>query len=147
MAPLLNEDNHNRVREVFKEMQSPVDVVLFSSTANCEYCESTQQLLEEVTGLSEKIQLEVHDLDADRDLAASYGIDKAPGFAIVAKPADTPVDFGIRFYGIPSGHEFTTLVNDLVMVSAQSSGLNPETVSSLQEIKTPVHLQVFITPT
>ena len=57
------------------------------------------------------------------------------------------VDYGIRLSGIPAGHEFTTLINDLVMVSKQDSGLSPAVRERLSKLENPVNLQVFVTPT
>ncbi|HEY3344836.1 MAG TPA: thioredoxin family protein [Anaerolineaceae bacterium] len=147
MPQLLNDQVQRQVRSVFKDLQNPVQVLFFGRQTDCEYCDDTRQLLEEVTALSDQLGLTVYDLDADAAVAGQYQIDKAPGFAILAREGEKLTDFGIRIYGIPSGHEFTTLVNDLVMVSARSSGLSEETIQYLREIKSPLHLQVFTTPT
>jgi glutaredoxin-like protein len=147
MPQLLNEQVQRQVSAVFKELQNPVQVAFFGRREDCEYCDDTRQLLEEVVGLSKQLSLTVYDLDVDAAVAAAYQIDKAPGFAILSREGAELTDYGIRFYGIPSGHEFTTLINDLVMVSARSSGLSEETVAYLREIKDPLRLQVFTTPT
>jgi len=79
-------------------------------------------------------------------MVEEYGIDKIPALAIV-KGGDEPQDFGIRFYGIPSGYEFKTLLDGIAMVSSGDSTLNEETRSYLAALTTPLHLQVFVTPT
>ena len=56
-------------------------------------------------------------------------------------------DYGIRFYGIPSGYEFSTLVEGIQMVGAGDSGLSQATKDALAKLDKPVHMQVFITPT
>jgi alkyl hydroperoxide reductase subunit AhpF len=56
-------------------------------------------------------------------------------------------DYGIRLYGIPSGYEFGTLIEDLIMVSKGETGLNDHTLKQVKKIKEPVHIQVFTTPT
>jgi alkyl hydroperoxide reductase subunit AhpF len=147
MPPLLNEQIQQQVRSVFNDLSDPVQVLFFGRKADCEYCEDTQSLLEEVVALSDRLSLSVYDLDEDAVLAAQYRIDKAPGFTILAREGEALTDYGVRFYGIPSGHEFTTLINDLVMVSARNSGLSKETAEYLRGIKTPLNLQVFTTPT
>jgi len=50
-------------------------------------------------------------------VAEKYGIDKIPAIAIL-RGGDEPKDYGIRFYGIPSGYEFTSLIEDIMMVSS-----------------------------
>ena len=56
-------------------------------------------------------------------------------------------DYGIRFYGIPSGYEFSTLIQDIVMLSRGDSGLSEQTKAQLDMLEDSVHLQVFVTPT
>jgi len=57
------------------------------------------------------------------------------------------MDYGIQYSGIPSGHEFSTLINDILLVSGRDSGLSPQTREFLQKLDKPVHFQVFVTPT
>ena len=148
MAQRLLDDNiTSQVREAFASLKEPVKVLFFSSQDNCQYCNDTQQLLEEVTSLSEKLSLDVLDLEQDAELAARYQVDKAPGIVIAAQNGDEIVDYGIRYAGIPSGHEFSSLVTDLIQVSGRGSGLQEETRAFLRDLKEPVHMMVFVTPT
>jgi glutaredoxin-like protein len=57
------------------------------------------------------------------------------------------LDYGVRFAGVPSGHEFSSLIQDLILVSGRDSGLNPQTREFLGGLEKPVLLQVFVTPT
>lgn len=147
MEELLNDQIKQQVREVFAGLKNPVQILFFFKKNDCPYCGETQQLLEEVTSLSDLIDLTVYDLDDQAVIAEQYKITDAPGFTILAKVGENLVDFGIRYYGIPSGHEFTSLINDLMLVSARESGLSESTREYLKGLTKPVHLQVFITPT
>ena len=55
-----------------------MQMLLFGSQDNCEYCESTRQLLEELAATHEQLSLSVHDVEADAELAARYGSVRAP---------------------------------------------------------------------
>jgi glutaredoxin-like protein len=96
--------------------------------------------------LSDKLSVEVVDFVNDKEIVEEYGVDKIPAVAVVAG-GEEPKDYGIRFYGIPSGYEFSTLIEDIVMVSAQESGLSTQTIAELEALTEPLHLQVFVTPT
>ena len=52
----------------------------------------------------------------------------------------------VRFYGIPLGYEFATIIEDLVTVSRGVSPLSMDTRKKLKRVKEPVHIQVFVTP-
>jgi glutaredoxin-like protein len=56
-------------------------------------------------------------------------------------------DYGIRFYGIPAGYEFTSLIHALRLVGGVGSLLDQETRDELAKLDQEVHMQVFVTPT
>ncbi len=148
MEPLLSREVGEQVKQVFKDLKHPVSILFFSSqNQNCEYCVQTQQLLEEVVALSDLLSLEVFDLDADAPQAKTYEVDKAPGIVLAGRNGNEVVDYGVRFYGIPAGSEFTTLIHDILLVSKRDSGLSQETRNYLRQLTEPLHLQVFVTPT
>src|SRR5512139_1466410 len=116
----LNADIQQQVRELFGDLEAPVNLVIFTQgeggAVECEMCRETRELLQEVASLSTKLSVEVHDLVAEAETATAYGIDKIPAVAIV-RGGEQPKDYGIRLYGIPSGYEFGTLIEDITMVS------------------------------
>jgi glutaredoxin-like protein len=150
MMGLLNEDIQAQVRELFDGLDAPVRLVVFTQgeggALECEMCADTRALVAEVAALSPKLTVEVRDFVGDAEVVETYGIDKVPAVAIV-RDGPAPVDYGIRLYGIPSGYEFSTLIEDIVMVSRGDPGLSPQTVEELSKLTGPVNIQVFVTPT
>ncbi|MEO0238912.1 MAG: thioredoxin family protein [candidate division WOR-3 bacterium] len=139
----LSEADKKEIRAMFAEMVHPVKIINFTQTLECTYCRETRQILEEVAELSDLITLEVLNHMENKEEANSYGIeDKIPAIII-----EGDEDYGIRYYGIPSGYEFSTLLEDIIMVSKRDSGLKPETRAKLATLVKPVHIKVFITPT
>lgn len=144
---ILNDDVLNQVKDIFKGMSGDVKVILFVSAASQEVSGVAKQLLTEVTSVDSKIELEIFDVDTDKALAQQYQVEgKAPAIVIAAKDGDVITDYGIRFLGIPSGHEFGTLIQDIVMVSGRESGLSAESKAYVKSLAEPVHLEVFVTP-
>jgi glutaredoxin-like protein len=144
---LLNEDITAQVRELFAQLEEPVHVLFFGRNDGCDSCADALQLLQEVVSLSAKLSLAAYDLDDDAEIAAQYRVDKAPGTVIAALDGEQIHDFGIRYAGIASGHEFSSLIHDLVLVSGRDSGLDASTRAFLKSLTQPVSLQVFVTPT
>jgi glutaredoxin-like protein len=147
MEKVLNDQIIKQVTEVFAGMQEPVQVLYFGSQNNCDYCAETRQLLEEVTALSDRLDLSVYDIDQDQATAAQFNVTNTPAIVIAAKDGATVTDLGVQYSGIPSGHEFNTLINDILMVSKRDSGLTQQTREFLKNLDKPLHLQVFVTPT
>jgi glutaredoxin-like protein len=144
---LLNDDIARQVREVFDRLQDPVQVLFFGKKDGCDYCDDTLQLVEEVVSLSDKLGLSVYDVDQDAELARRFNVDKAPGLVLAGRDDDQLIDYGIRYAGIPAGHEFSSFIHDLLLVSGRDSGLSQSTRDFLKGLTKPVRLQVFVTPT
>lgn len=147
MTKLLNDDVVKQIKEVFDGLKQPVQMMFFSRKENCQYCDETLQLVEEVAAISDLVSIEVYDIDTDSDLAQKYNVENAPGLVIAAKEGNQVTDFGVRLLGIPSGHEFTSFIQDIILVSNRDSGLSHQTREFLKGLKKPVLLQVFVTPT
>jgi alkyl hydroperoxide reductase subunit AhpF len=148
MGKFLNEVIQKQVMDVFAVLENPVAIIFFNSKVQqCEYCIDTEQLLTEVVDLSKKLTLKVYDLEDDALLANEFHVDKAPGFVIAGQEGEQVVDYGIRFYGIPAGSEFGSLISALLLVSKRQSDLNEQTRTFLSGLTKPVHLMVFATPT
>jgi glutaredoxin-like protein len=141
--PMLSEKDQKFLRDYLaKSMVAPVRLLFFTQTIACQFCKETEQILQEVAALSDQIKLETYNLITDKEVADQYGIDKIPALVVMSA-----VDHGIRFYGIPAGYEFTSLIEDIVDVSRDKTGLSEKTLELIKGIKDPVHIQVFITPT
>lgn len=147
MEALLNDEIADQVKEAFAQLNNPVEVLFFGRQEDCEYCDQTLQLVEEVSELSDKLHLSTYDVESDAELASKYNVDKTPGLVITARDGDQLVDFGVRYAGVPSGHEFSSLIQDLILISGRDSGLSQQTRDLLADLTEPVSLQVFVTPT
>ncbi len=147
MEKFLDQSLQDQLTKIFAELVHPVKVVYFSTSEKCDYCEQIEGLLSEVVSLSDKLTLLTLDINENQDLATQYELSEAPVFILTGEDQGKELDYHIRFYGMPGGHEFTSLINDLILVSRRDSGLAPETRSFLKTLQEPVHLQVFVTPT
>ena len=142
---LINDKDGKVIRERLAALPGTVTLAIFTQEFECEYCLQTRELAEEVAGLSDgKVRTEVWDLVKDKARADGMGIDKIPALAVLGGNGE---DYGIRFYGIPAGYEFASLLESLEMVAKGDSGLAPATREKLKALQSPVNLQVFVTPT
>ncbi len=141
---LISERDKKMVGERLDKLQGKIKLVLFTQEMECRFCRETRELAEELSGLSDKISLEVKDFVKDAGAAGELGVDKIPALAVLG---EGDKDYGIRFFGIPSGYEFMSLLESMEIVSSGESGLSPDTKEMLKNIKKPLPLQVFVTPT
>ncbi|MGB9836751.1 MAG: protein disulfide oxidoreductase [Candidatus Saccharicenans sp.] len=152
---LLNQEVRDFTKKKFdSELVNPVNLVFFmkeksplivpgqAPQEDCTYCPETKQLLEELSGLSDKLKLVVYDVDKEPARAAEFSIDKVPAIVVMGEK-----DAGIRFFGIPSGYEFMSLLEAIVDVSRGETELSQETKEALKKLDKEVNIQVFVTPT
>jgi len=152
---MLNKEIREATKKRFEEaMEEKVTLLLFTQEPRrlivpehlkgqeCLFCKETKALLKEVSALSNKIELVVYDFLGDKEKAAELRIDKIPATAVLGKE-----DYKIRFFGIPSGYEYMSLVEAMVDVSKGKTSLNQKTKDALKALQSDVHLQIFVTPT
>ena len=139
---MLKEKDRKKLIEVFEKIEKDVKIVMFTQEMECPHCEMTREMLEEVSALSGKLSIEVHDFVAEAELAKKYGVDKIPATVLLGD-----MDYGIRFYGVPAGYEFNVLIEDIMDVGKRNPGLSKEVMTELAKVDQPVHMQVLISPT
>jgi len=140
--PLLNNEVAEQVKQEFADLAGPVRLVMFTQEFECQFCTETRKLVEEVAALDDRLTSEVYDFVADKEKADELGIDKIPAIAVIGAE-----DYGVRFYGIPAGYEFTSFVHTIREVASGKPELSAEGMQALAALTEPVHMQVFITPT
>ena len=139
---LLNKKIVKELNEAFKGLKKDVTLKFFTQEMECRFCKETRDLLTELEKTSDKIKVEIFDFVEDKSEAEKLGVDKIPAIVVMDEK-----DYGIKFYGIPGGYEFASLIESIKLVSTGESGLQPETKKFLDSLKKEVHLQVFVTPT
>jgi glutaredoxin-like protein len=140
---LIPDDKKELLRNDFKEkLVDPVKIVMFTQEFECRFCSDTRNLVQDMATLSDKITAQVYDFSKDASIAKEYGIDKIPAIAIIGKK-----DYGVRIYGVPYGYELQTLIEGIINVSKGTTDLSDNTKSILKEVKSPVHIKVFVTLT
>jgi glutaredoxin-like protein len=142
---LLNDKIKAEVQKAFADIAGPVKLVMFTQQQDaleCQFCIETRTLVEEIATLSDKLSMVVYDFVADKAAVEQYKVDKIPALAIVGAK-----DYGVRHYGIPSGYEFGSIIQDILHVSTGQSGLSEKSKAEIAKINQPVHIQVFVTPT
>jgi alkyl hydroperoxide reductase subunit AhpF len=139
---LLRDSDIAEIRARLQQMVNPVKLVHFTQELNLEYGRETRQLLEELAQISDKLSVEICNFLLDKEKVAEYAVDKVPATVI-----RNGRDFGLRYFGLPAGYEFSTLLDAILAVSKGDSGLKPESREKLARLTQPLHLEVFATPT
>lgn len=141
MEKLFSKDIADQIRSVLSGMKNPITIKLFVD-GECETCAETKQLLVETSALSEKITLDVIEIeDANQDLV-DYEIEMTPSFVFLDKDN---LYRGVKFNGIPAGHEINSFISAILEMSGVEYAFSSDILTRIANIKKPVDIKVFIT--
>lgn len=147
----ISPQDQQTLRTLFsQELQNDVTLLYFTQLESvmqvrgqeCTICKDTRELLEEVTGLSEKIHLTVKDFVQDEPEAQRLGVTHIPATILQGSAKGA-----VRFFGVPAGYEFSTLIEDILDISKGTTKLHSTTQEAVSKIDQDLHIQVFVTPT
>ena len=138
--PIINEKDATFLKETFEEsLRADVTLLFFTQEHECMYCRETREFLEELASHSDKVHLEIYDLVRDAGKAKEHGIEKIPAIKIVGEH-----DYGVLYFGMPIGYEFSVFVEDLIDVSWGTTQMDPEAMALILPIDEDLHIQVFV---
>lgn len=153
MEELISAEDKEYLRNLFEQqLDKKVKILLFTKGESplvvpgqeCPYCKEAQAILEEFSSLSPKIELEVHDFYAEKELAQKHNVDKIPATLLFPEGEESS---RVRFFGLPSGYEFVSLIEDVIDLSKGTTSLSPQTKEKLAQLNADIHIKVFVTPT
>lgn len=150
MDMIPDEDKEFLRNRFSQELENPVMIIAYTKKVEgleqpgleCEFCRETEQLLNELAQLSDKIKIESRQYSPGDQLVQDLQIDKIPAIIV-----QTDGMKGVRYFGIPGGFEFSSLIEDVIDVSRNATDLSPKVKDRIKEIDQDVHIQVFVTPT
>jgi len=138
---MLSEKDKSYVRKTLDGMKDEVRLTLFSRDGgDCKYCGEVEGLLSDIAASAPRVKVEILSLKKDAARAKELGIDKVPGLALIGKK-----DYNLRYFGLPSGYDFTPFVETIRAVSDDNSGISAESAAKLAKLTKPVQLSVFVT--
>jgi alkyl hydroperoxide reductase subunit F len=127
---MLDTNLKTQLKAYLEKLTRPIDIIaaLDDSTAAAEM----RSLLNDIAELSGKIGLVESPDDTPRK----------PSFAIV--PRGQQAEAGIRFAGIPMGHEFTSLVLALLQVGGHPPKVDTAVIEQIRLLPGPLQFETFI---
>ena len=93
-----------------------------------------ENFLSALAGLSDKLELEVCDRQANEDIAPWVEVCQADGTST-----------GLGFHGVPGGHEFTSFVLGLYNAAGPGQTLDEATLEQISSIMTKIDMKILVT--
>lgn len=138
---IFDKNTRTQIGEILNEMVSPITIILFTKK-NCYSCAETSQLLKEITEIKPTIFLKEYDIDTNPEIAKQYDVTLTPSFVILDKDNQYK---GVKFSGIPAGHEINSFISALIEMSGSKIAYKPEVLNRIQGLNKPINIKVFVT--
>jgi len=126
---MLDANLKQQLQAYLGRMTQPIEIV--ATLDGSDAAHEMRALLEDVASLSSLIALELREAD---------GSVRAPSFAINRVGADA----GIRFAGLPMGHEFTSLVLALLQAGGHPPKVDAATAEQIKALEGDLEFEVYV---
>jgi len=137
---MIDDNSREQIKKIFEPLKNKVKVVMVSQKDDCGSCEDTKNFVSEMTGISDKLEFEEIDISDKR--AKELNVERVPAVILLGEDGK---DYGIKFYGIPAGHEINSFIMGLLEVSGAGQELPEDMVKQINKINKPINIKVFIT--
>jgi alkyl hydroperoxide reductase subunit F len=125
---MLDANIKTQLKAYLEKVTQPIEIV--ASLDEGDKSREMQALLADIVGLTDKITLtEVRDDDQ-----------RKPSFSLNRRGAN----MGIRFAGLPMGHEFTSLILALLQVGGHPPKVAPEVVEQIRSLEGEFNFETYI---
>ncbi|MFL5910126.1 MAG: hypothetical protein ACJ768_06100 [Gaiellaceae bacterium] len=136
-------EDEERIRERFDALALPVELVValgpeatpLPGHGDVDFGAETVRIVEELCALSDRVTYRVEHEPAE--------LDRFP--AVLIRPEGEEV--GLRYDGLPWGHELGSLVGAVLEAGRAESSLRPESLEALARLDHDLAIDVFVTPT
>lgn len=139
---MLNNEIAEQLKEVFTQLTDDVTIALFTDGSDCNTCSETTSFMEELLPLSSKLHLEKYTLEGNKDLAEKYNVVMVPSIVLLNSKGEYD---GVKFNGIPAGHEINSFIPALLEVSGTVSEIPEDLTKAIEAFDKPINIKVFVT--
>ncbi|MEY3609791.1 MAG: hypothetical protein RLZZ264_312, partial [Bacillota bacterium] len=142
MEKFFNDDIRKQITQILEQMVRPIAIKLFIDEKGCQTCNETKQLLTEFKETNSKINLQILDKNQHPKEAEKYGITLIPSFVMLNDLGEYK---GVKFNGIPAGHEINSFISALIEMSGHPLKVPQVALDRIAKINKPVNIKVFVT--
>ena len=128
---LLSEDMKSQLRTLFEKMQGNAILKLYLD--NRDISKELESYMRELTLLSNKLTVEVVDVNAPSDIAPCVRLCYSDG-----------TESGLAFHGVPGGHEFSSFVLGIYNAIGPGQSIDEKAKEAIQKISKPTNIKVLV---
>jgi len=139
---ILSDSDAAEVTKIFGVLVRDVHVKVYTQKLECPTCSDTETILRELDELSDKLKVSFLNPQTDSEDARKDGVERVPALIVTDGTHSR-----VKFYGTPSGYEFSSLLTTIIDAGGPEEPLTEGTIQFLSDLDTDIQMLVFVTPT
>jgi glutaredoxin-like protein len=139
---LLSASDAQEVSRIFDGLTRDVHIRVYTRKLQCPSCSETEMILRELAELNDRLRIEFLNPLTDEAGAAADGVDRVPALVV-----SDGTHSRVRFFGTPSGYEFSSLLTCIMDAGTEAGALSASTMEFLSDLTMNLDINVFVTPT
>ena len=139
-SALLNDALRAQIKGVFGKLENNVTLVTVVDESNPKSIE-LRDLVLDMSDLSDKLTAEVYTKGQNAEVEAKINADKFPVVALVNKDGEYA---GIKFHGVPGGHELNSFILSIYNVGGPGQQIDEATLSDIKNIDKKTNIKVCV---
>ncbi len=137
---MLDENIIKQLEDVFSKLKTPIKMLTFVDE-NMKKSVEMLEFLEEIDALTGMISLEKYALGENPELEEKVNADKLP---VVALLDENGTYSGVKFHGIPGGHEFNSFIFAILNLGGAGQEIPEDIIEDIKSIKEKLNLKVVV---
>jgi len=139
-SALLNDEHRQQITQVLNRMENKVTLVTIVDESNDKSIE-LRDLVMDIADLGEKVQIIVEQKGANLELETKINADKFPVVALLDQN-DTYV--GVKFHGVPGGHELNSFLLTIYNLAGPGQELSASVKEEIKKLNEKINLKVAV---
>lgn len=139
-SSLLNDNLRKQLKGVLDKITSSISLVSIVDLNNPKSLE-LKDLVLDISSLSDKVTAIISNKGENPELEAKVHADKFPIVALLDKDNNYS---GVKFHGVPGGHELNSFILAIYNLAGPGQAINPDTLKDISEIDKKINIKVLV---
>ena len=139
-SSLLNDNLRKQLKGVLDKITDSISLVSIVDLNNPKSLE-LKDLVLDISSLSDKVTPIISNKGENPDLESKIHADKFPIVALLDKDNNYS---GVKFHGVPGGHELNSFILAIYNLAGPGQAINPDTLKDISEIDKKINIKVLV---
>ena len=139
-SSLLNDELRAQLQGVLSRLEKEVTLITIVDEHNPKSIE-LRDLLLDISDLGEKVNIEVYTKGQNKDIEAQYKVERYP---VVFLLDHTKTYSGVKFYGVPGGHELNSFILALYNLAGPGQGINEQVLTDIKNLNQGTNIKICV---